>query len=145
MQNALIETSQARRDEWARVNDLLPWDGAPEWARFAVRHGARWYWMEKPPAVQVHDEIQIDGQYAPMVPQPRILTTEHLFRRPGPPATPSGITRLLQVNVPVQLAGKVGTSADPEREALLAYARIMEAARVRFGAEFEEVVRDAIK
>lgn len=144
MQNALTTASQARRDEWARVNDLLPWDEAPEWARFAFRHGAAWYWIETPPMID-REVATFYGKADDVDPKPQILTTEHLFRRPGPPKTPSGITRLLQANVPVQLAGKAGTAADPEREALLAYARIIDAARARFGAQFEEVVRDAIK
>lgn len=145
MQNALTTASQTRVNEWARVNDLLPWDKAPEWARFAVNHCGIWFWLEKPPASVVHDEMMINGKHQQIDPPPRILSTEHLFRRPGPPATPSGITRLLQCNVPIPIAGKAGVESDPERAALLAYADIMEAARARFGVHFEEVVRNAIK
>lgn len=145
MQNALTTASETRVNEWARVNDLLPWDQAPEWARFAINHCGQWFWLERPPASVVHDELMVHGRYEQIETQPRILTTEHLFRRPGPARTPSGITRLLQANVPVQMAGRLGLKADPEREALLAYADIMEAARARFGVAFEEVVRNAVK
>lgn len=145
MQNALITASQTRVNEWARVNDLLPWGQAPEWARFAFFYAGYWSWLEKPPETPFRADAAIRGRAAPIEPIPRVLTDEHLFRRPGPPATPSGITRLLQCNVPVQLAETAGWSSDPERAALLAYADIMEAARARFGVAFEEVVRGAIK
>lgn len=145
MQNALTTASETRRNEWARVNALLPWDQAPEWARFAFVYGGLWYWCSHPVRMVGKDGIEHVGEACCMDEQPRILTDEHLFRRPGPARTPSGITRLLQANVPVQMAGRLGLKSNPEREALLAYADIMEAARARFGVAFEEVVRDAIK
>jgi hypothetical protein len=145
MTNALTTASEARRNEWARVNDLLPWAAAPEWARFATLYSGFWMWTEKPPAPDYAD-FEVTGRAQPFFPDKRIFTGEHMFRRPGPPAAPSGVTRLMMANVPIAIAAAVGMKADPEREALLIYARILDEARARwFGVKFDEVVKNAIK
>lgn len=143
MTNPLMETSQARRDEWARVNSLLPWDVAPEWAQFAFVHRAVWFWLEKPPASNVvRDIFSVEGKCKAIRPSPRILTTEHLFRRPGPPRIQSGITRLLMCDVPARLAGKAGLKEDPEKAALKAYAKVIAKGRARFGDRFDDILRE---
>jgi len=145
MNNALTTASETCRNEWARVNDLLPWGEAPEWARFAIIHCGVWLWLEKPPVSVIHDEMEVSGRAQKFSPVKRIFTAEHMFRRPGPPAAPSGVTRLMMANVPIAIAAAVGMKADPEREALLIYARILDEVRARLGVKFDEVVKNAIK
>lgn len=136
MTNPLIETSQARRDEWARVNSLLPWDESPEWARFAFRDGSAWKWLEKPPTKP--------GRACVIRRLPRIETAEHLFRRPGKRNEPSGTMRLLMAHAPARLAAKAGVTDDPEREALLLYARVLEKTRAKYREEFDALLDEVL-
>ena len=141
MQNAITTASQASRDEWARVNDLLPWQDAPAWARFAVQHCGAWFWLQKPPASFVHNEL-----HEPIEPAPRILTSERLFMRPRPAvAADSGVARLLQANVPVLIAARCTHSDDPEREALLIYSKLIDLGIAKYGADFEKIMREALE
>ena len=146
MQNAMTTASQASRDEWARVNDLLPWQDAPAWARFAVQHCGAWFWLQKPPASALHDELQVRGKHEPIEPAPRILTSERLFMRPRPSvAVDSGVARLLQANVPVLIAARCTHSDDPEREALLIYGKLLDLGVAKYGADFEQIMREALE
>ena len=146
MQNAMTTASQASRDEWARVNDLLPWQDAPAWARFAVQHGGAWFWLQKPPGPAIHDELQVRGRHAPIDQAVRILTSERLFMRPRPAvAVDSAVARLLQANVPVAIAVRCTDSDNPERAALLIYNKMLDIAIGKYGPEFVELMRKALE
>lgn len=145
MQNDIIETAQSRREEWARVNGILPWESAPEWAQFATKHCGLWFWLEKPPISYVHDEMQVTGRCLQIDPVPKVLSSESLFRRPGASVAGGAMNRLMACGVSVPIASRAAFTPDPEAAALRMYSEIVESAYRRFGAKFEEVMCDAVE